>query len=314
MATAFDQYSQHLKNSSVPLLGALAWYAVPESAQITHKDYVVLVETSSAPMRLPELPASANLFRRACNNAKVLKVPSPIPGQTYNYELRDAGYDDTFVFRSLVEELVDSKQHSHGYTVLAQVIFTKDTFNLAFNMQVPADHHAMPIITQIEQSIRDYIHQKGEVIPAITTRQNVQRALERSLLGTRVRPGGGVYFVGMDKVKQLEAVEYVVNNVPTASFHILPLVDDKKQRAMLKSSFEDDSVEQTRGLIEEITELLKSGDDITARKFKDIQGRYSEQKKKLDAYQKLLSDALSRSATELDVCQAQIVTLLDRAT
>lgn len=312
--TAFDNYSKHLKNSSVPLLGMLSWYSVPESAQITHKDYLVLVETSGAPMRLPELPASANLFRRACNAAKVLKVPSPIPGQTYNYELRDAGYDDNFVFRSLVEELVDGKQHSHGYTVLAQVIFAKESLKVTFNFQVPDDHHARPICETIKQSIVDYVYQKGEVIPAITTRQNVQRALEGNLRGTRVRPGGGVYFVGMDKAKQIEAIDYVVNNVPDASFHILPLVDDTKQRAMLKSSFEDDSVEQTRGLIEDITELLKSGDDISARKFKDIQSKYTEQKKKLDEYQKLLSDALSRSATELDVCQAQLVTLLDRAT
>jgi hypothetical protein len=263
---------------------------------------------------LPELPAAANVFRRACNAAKITKVPSPIPGEFFNYTLRDAGYDDNFVFRSLVEERVDGKMHEHGYDVLAQVIFNKDTMAVTFNIQVTDTHHAYPLIGQIHQSIKDFVHQKGEIIPAITIRQNVQKALERRMYATRVRPGGGVYFVGMDKIKQLEAVDYVVNSSPSASFHILPLVDDTKQRQMLKSSFEYDSVEQTRILIEEITTLLKSGEDVTARKFTDIQESYSQQKKKLVEYQGLLSDALSRSATELDVCNAQLMTLLDRAT
>jgi hypothetical protein len=152
------------------------------------------------------------------------------------------------------------------------------------------------------------------VVPAIAIREAARKALENHLMGTRVRPGGGVYFINVDKSDKLEAVDHVINSVPDASFHILPLVDDKRQREMLKSSFEDESIEETKRLIDEITGILKSGDDISAKKFGMLHDRYSSQREKLTEYKNLLNDALELSSTALDVCSAQIAQLLDKAT
>ena len=83
---------------------------------------------------------------------------------------------------------------------------------------------------------------------------------------------------------------------------------------MLKSSFEDESVEQTKELISDITELLKSNKDVSAKKFTDIQTRYKQQKQKLDEYQALLSDALDLSSHQLKICNSQLIALLDKST
>lgn len=312
-ASVYDAYSKHLKNSAVPLLGMLAWYSVPESSETTHKDFLILVETSNAPIKTPDLPRPADVFRRACNSAKILKVPSGIEGQFYNYTMRDCGYDDGFVFRSIVEEVVDSKNHDLGFEQIGQAVFSKEGIHSTFDIHVNIDHRSMPHIKSMEISVDDFLLNKSEVIPAIAIREAARRAVEIKLMGTRVRPGGGVYFVNINKAKQLEAVDYVINSVKNASFHILPLVDDQKQREMLKSSFEDDSVEQTRALIQDIADLLQSDKNVSAKKFTDIQTRYSEQKKKLIEYQGLLSDALDRSSSELTICNNQLISLLDRA-
>src|SRR5690606_31537091 len=108
-------------------------------------------------------------------------------------------------------------------------------------------------------------------------------------------------------------VHSVINSIDLASFHMLPLIDDERQRDMLKESFEDESVGQTEELIAEVAELLKSGKGIPATKFVQYQTRYLEQKEKMEEYKKLLGDALARSNHALDIAGQQISALLDAA-
>jgi hypothetical protein len=292
----------------------LAWYSVPESSEINHKEFLLLVEKQNAPIKTPELPKPADVFRRACNNAKMLKVPAGVPGEFFNYTMRDSGYDDGFVFRAAVEERVDSKNHELGFRTIGQVVFSRESVNTTYTYDVDMDDPAVAHYQKMQASIDSYVDDKALTIPAIAIRESARRALEITLTGTRVRPGGGVYFVNPDKLDKLEAVDFVINSVPNASFHILPLVDDKRQREMLKSSFEDESIEETKRLIDDITEILKKGDDISAKKFSGLHERYTSQRDKIAEYKTLLNDALETSSAALEVCNAQIMKLLDKAT
>jgi hypothetical protein len=305
---------QHLKDSNVPVLGMLAWYSVPESAEVTHKDFLLLVEKSNAPIKTPEMPKPADVFRRACNSAKMLKVPAGVPGEFFNYTMRDSGYDEGFVFRTCVQERVDSKNHELGFRTVGQATFSRESVKTHYTFDITDDADAVAKFTQMQDVIDSFVDSKAMTIPAIAIREAARKALEIHLTGTRVRPGGGVYFINADKSDKLEAVDHVINSIPTASFHILPLVDDTRQREMLKSSFEDESIEETKRLMDEISDLLKSNDDIPAKKFTALHERYTAQKDKLAEYKTLLSDALDTSSTALDVCNAQIMKLLDRAT
>jgi hypothetical protein len=307
-----DHYAKHLKDSGIPTLGMMAWYHVPNSAQMLHGEFLKLVETNDAPIKTPQVPKPADVFRRACNDSKILKVRSG-KETFYNYTMRDAGYDDGFVFRRVVEEEVDGGHHKLGFRVLGLVTFAKQGMNAAYSCEIPDDDRAIPYWDAMRHSVDDYLSQRMLNLPAIIIREAARKALETHLLGTRVRPSGGVYFVSMDKSEKLEALDYVINSVPDSSFHILPLVDDKRQREMLKQAFEDESVEETTRMIGEITELLKSDDHIPAKTFLAYQERYTFQRQKLTEYSALLSDALYRSDTALDVCNKQLVALLDKA-
>jgi hypothetical protein len=311
---SYFSYQEHLKSGSVPTLGMLAWYSVPESAEISHKDLLLLIEKNNAPLKTPELPKLADVFRRACNNAKMLKIPTGIPGEFFNYTMRDSGYDDGFVFRTAVEERVDSKNHELGFRVIGQATFSRESIKTHYQTDLDSSDHAIQYFVKMQHAIDSYVDSKATMIPAIAVRESARRALENTLLGTRVRPGGGVYFINPEKLSSLEAIDSVINNVPSASFHVLPLVDDSRQREMLKSSFEDESIEETKRLIDDITEVLKGDQNITAKKFSSLHDRYTSQKNKLAEYKDLLSDALETSSTALDVCNAQIMQLLDKAT
>lgn len=310
---SYEQYANHLRNSSkVPLIGILAWYYVPDSAEIAHKDFVFLVESTDAPVKLPKTPKPADVFRRACNNAKILKARTGEKGIRYNYELRDAGYDDGFVWREMVEERVDAENHSLGFRIIAKATFSKEGVFTKFSPNIDHDDHAWQHYRTMADSIEAFIKARLLMLPAIAIREAARKGLEVHLMGTKVRPGGGVYFVSIEKSDKVDALAHVINSVDGASFHIMPLVDDEKQSAMLKEAFEDESVEETTRLISDITDLLKSDDMVTARKWVEIQTRYATQKAKLAEYQGILSDALSMASTQLEVANVQMLTLLEQ--
>lgn len=308
----FNDYRKHLKDANIPALGFLAWFHVPDKSQMTHKDFLELVETSDAPIKTPNVPKPADVFRRACNDAKKLKVHSG-RDTFFNYTMRDAGYDDGFVFRRMVEEEVDGANHELGFRVLGLATFSKTGISAVYSPEIPDDDPAMPHWKSMQEGIDQYLATKLLHLPAIAIRESARKALEVYLRGTRVRPSGGVYFVSIDKADQLEALNLVINAVPNASFHVLPLVDDARQREMLKEAFESESIDDTTRMVAEMAELLNSDANIPAKTFLAFQERYTFQKGKLTEYSALLNDALANADTALDVCQKQLIALLDKA-
>ena len=143
MTTTFKEYSEHLKNSGVPVLGFLSWYHVPNNAQMLHKDFLKLVEENDAPIKTPQVPKPADVFSRACNSAKLLKVRSK-RDTFYNYTMRDAGYDSGFVFRRLVEEEVDGENHELGFRTLGVATFSKTGTSAVYTCEIDEDDIAKP--------------------------------------------------------------------------------------------------------------------------------------------------------------------------
>lgn len=313
--TNFHEYAEHLKEAGIDALGMLCWYHVPEAAAIEHKDFLRLVEGSGAPIKLPELPKPGDVFRRACNTAKMLKVQTADPNVFHNYTMRDSGYDDGFVFRTMIEEKVDAGNHKLGFRELGLAAFAKASMKATFDYSIDDDDDAMPFAKQMAEGIDVFIRQRMLTITAIAVRESARKAIENTLVGTKVRPGGGVYFVAMDHTAQLEALAHVINNVDGCSMHILPLVDDERQRGRLKEAFQDESIEETTRMVAEIAELLQDPDaKVTTSKFVMLRDKFKVQKERQKIYEEILSDNLSLSQAALEVAQKQLKALLDKAT
>lgn len=309
------EYSEHLKKSKHPILGMLVWYTVPESSDMEHLEYLQLVESLNAPVKTPDVPKPAHVFRRACRAAKMTKVRTANPEVFHNYVMRDAGYDPNFVHRRIIEEKVDSKDHSLGFRDLGHAVFSKEGVSAVYTRSAsfPVGDPSQPYWEMMQERIDNFMAQKMTSVAAIAIREGARKALENKLLGVKVREGGGVYFVAADKVEPVEALDRLLNSIPDASCHILPLVDDVRQRQMLKEAFETETVEETSELIGEIAELLASDKNIPAKTFLSIQQRYVDKRDKLKEYSTLLNDALERSETILMACNAQLAALLDKA-
>jgi hypothetical protein len=306
----FNEYVNHLVgNSSTPLLGFLSWYNVPGAAEL---DYVVfndLAEQHGAPLRKMGAPKAPDVFRRGCNAAKRTKVHG-IDDTFLNYTMRDAGCDAGFVFRNLVEERVDANNHTLGYREIAQAVFSRASENVTSTIHINSDDYAYGYATTMIGDVERFMTTRRNLMPAIQTREAVRQALEHTLSGVRVRPSGGIYFVSLDHAPELQALLSVYNDLPMCSLHILPLVDDLKQREMLQEAFESESVDETTALMAEIAELVAGGNKIPAKKFLGIQQRYAEQVDKMQQYATLLEAGLDKSRTMLDLANDQIIQLL----
>lgn len=315
LAPNLFEYSEHLKKAQHPILGMLVWYTVPEDADMEHLEYLQLVESLNAPVKTPDVPKPAHVFRRACRAAKMTKVRTANPEVFHNYVMRDAGYDPNFVHRRIIEEKVDAKDHSLGFRDLGHAVFSKEGVSAVYKRSdsFPIGDPSQPYWEMMQERIDSFVTAKMTTVAAIAIREGARKALENKLFGIKVREGGGVYFVAAEHIEPVEALDQLVNSIPLASCHILPLVDDVRQREMLKEAFETETVEETSELIGEIAELLASDKNVPAKTFMSIQQRYLEKREKLETYSTLLNDALDRSETILLACNAQITALLDKA-
>lgn len=307
----FNDYTQHLLEDDVPLLGFLQWYNVPGTAQVDYQTFNDLVEQHDAPLRHMPPPKLPDVFRRACNEAKMLKVSGG--NDTHmNYTMRDAGHDDDCVYRNLVEEQLDANNHELGYRELAQAIFTRDTGDVTFVWKIDPDDPAASVVKVLEAQVQNFMENRAGLLPAIQVREAIRKALEITLSGLRVRPSGGVYFLSLDKADAIQSLLIVCNALDQCSLHLLPLVDDAKQRHMVKEAFESESVEATTELIGEIMELKSKGNKIPATQFLKIRERYAEQVSKMEQYKGILQSGLDQSQATLELAEGHLRDLLDQ--
>lgn len=309
--TVFDDYLDHLERSSIPFLGTLVWYSVPDCGEISHAELKALVEQHQAPIRMPGKPKPENVFRRACNGAKRLKVPTSTPNHTLNFKWEDAKHDEHCVYRVCMETTVDGKNHELDARPICKATFMRDLGTVQFDDYIGADDPSYKVVVELQAEIEAFLRDKSDLLPAIAVREAARKAVQVTLYGTPVRPGGGVYFVSIDRLDALKAVRSVVNEVPNCSMHLTPLVDDREQRAMLLSAFEDDSVGQITELVDTMTDLLKSGNDVPARKFESMREQYLAIKARVEEYRSILDDKLDMSTTALDVCKAQMLKIYE---
>lgn len=311
--TVFDDYLDHLERSSIPFLGTLVWYSVPDCGEISHAELKALVEQYQAPIRMPGKPKPENVFRRACNGAKRLKVPTSIPNHTLNFKWEDAKHDEHCVYRVCMETTVDGKNHELDARPISKATFHRQGGQVQFDDYIDADDPSYKVLIELQGEIEGFLRDRSDLLPAIAVREAARKAVQITLYGTPVRPGGGVYFVSIDRLDPLKAVRAVIGEIPNCSMHLTPLVDDREQRGMLLSAFEDDSVGQITELVDTMTDLLKSGDDIPARKFEALREQYLSIKSRVEEYRGILDDKLDLSTTALDVCKAQMMKLFEKS-
>lgn len=309
---SFDEYKQIMRRYDSDLwLGFLAWYSISEESYIDHGKLCHLLVSNGLSTHLPPVPRPSDVFKRCCTAAQRKKVPTAQPMVFENYLIREVGKDLDNIWRRIVREQVDTEGHTLGYEELVELHFHRPTtgLNINFLTNDPAQN-TNPTVVGI---INEISHSMAKLNNAATP-YAIRSVVRKTLMGmnaTEVRASGGVYFVRATYANEVAAMEKVITALPGGStFHSIPLIDDGKQRQMLRHAFEEESIGAIDGLLGEISDILKQGTKITSDKFADFKSQYDGLKRKVVDYSDLLDEALEATASRLEIMENALFTLL----
>lgn len=305
-------YKEDLDAKGIPILGYLVWYFVGEDKLVQQADMIKAILETGAPLALPKQPKLSNIFRRACTDAERLKVPSEVPDEYYNYLVRNSGVDAQSINRVVVQERVDSKNHKLGFVEIGDIAFDKETHKVSSAFSVPMNSltpEMSDAFLSIVGFVNKYMQDEEFTVTPYVIRETIRHGL-LALHASRVREGGGVYFVHHEHDAALMAISAVVDTLPNVMFHYLPLIDDEKQRQMVKEAFVEESLGETHKLMGELSDAINSGKPIGAKKFVELKDRYNGLYEKMVAYQGILEDNLHESQLTLELCNSQLVAII----
>lgn len=309
---SFKSYVSHVRETMDPdlFLGFLCWYSVPGSCTSTYDDYKKLVEDTGAPIRLARPPKASNVFRRACTDSQKnhRKEASGNVDVFYNYTIRETGKDDQKLYRKMVREEIDHEGHELAFVELGDITFIRETgfIRAKGNLNVPYDPQFQEIVTEI----RTYVQEHALTVTAYSIRESIRNALEGGHIhAVRVNPNGGVYFVNANKAEILSKIEHLCSELPGVTFELPPLLDDGKQRELLRTAFQEESVGALQLLSAEMIDLAQGDGDITEDRWVKLRMAYEDQRARVNEYSGLLNDALDESSASLEICDRQIMNL-----
>jgi hypothetical protein len=297
--TAFESIQANLKKyDSEMFLGRLAWYNVTELSFIDHAEFCKALVSYGLDTILPPAPRPSDVFKRACTASQRKKVPTSEPRVFNNYMIREVGKDVDNIWRHLVREQVDTEGHVLSYEAVYELHFFRPTITVkSKRMGNGIDHVADDVVDSMKSRFKEL----DNLLTPMAVRHFLRKTLE-ALHATTVRPSGGVYFLREDHATIITALEDVIGQLPVgSSFHSLPLIDDTKQRSMLKRAFEDESIGEVDSLLGEIAQIIKGKKQITADKYAEYKVEYDRLRSKVADYSDLLDEAMEATASRLEI-------------
>lgn len=306
--SVFTEYASHVQNLDRDTwLGMLSWYTVAEDLRVPHDDMKALLEKVGLSAHMPRVPSDSDVFRRTCSAAQRKRVPTDDPGVFENFLVRDPGSNDDNLCRRIVREQVDASNRRLSYVEVGEACFDRATGDIRTDLFAPGD----PVAREILATIRCGYLADRRTLNGYAVRELIRRVLVGAN-ATNVRyPGGGVYFLSVVHATTVAALEDMAAELGSnVSVHSLPLLDDKKQRLMLRQAFEAESVDRANALATEIADLLKGDKEISPDRYATYLTALTDLKAKLAEYSDLLETGLHSTGASLSILQSQVVALL----
>jgi hypothetical protein len=303
--TAFSEYTEHLKRTDVPTLGSLVWFSVSESVRVTHQDLLDKLSDAGLGDFAPGEPKDDDVFRRVCTAAQRKKVPTASPGVTANYLVRDVGRGNHKVVKQVVTEMVDAGNKRLAYQPSHRLTFDSSSAEIVVDVLEEGNAAADGIVSEI---MRAFQAERGSQ-NSYAIRELIRRVLLSSA-ATAVRPTGGVYFVMNEHAARIEALERFAGDVADTTVHSLPLIDDAKQRQMVKQAFEAETIDTIDRTLGEIDDLLKSG-SVSEAKFQRMHADMAALVERTQQYSGLLDEAMASADFRLRVYKKRMADLFN---
>lgn len=300
--TDFSAYAARLKSGNPDIfLGSLAWYSVSESVHLTHDKLRQHLTTAGLPVDGVAPPRDDDVFRRVCSAAQRKRVGTGT-GTFLNILVRDVVRQNNEVHKQVVIEEVDGGNKRLSYEATHKIVFANGAITV--EEIVPNAVGATTVATIEAQYLTDRNSHNAYAI-----RELIRRELT-SAKAALVRPTGGVYFVMRQNASTLDAVMKLGELVDGASIHALPLIDDAKQRTMIKEAVQNETVLEIDRRLGEIDGLL-NGPEISTSRFQSLMTEMKSLTEKTEAYSDLLEDTLDGAEKRVKVLKAKMRKLFD---
>lgn len=312
MSTTFAEYAAKARLADTQIvLGSLVYYTV-EALSISHDELVAHLERLGLDDSKPPKPNDADVFRRVSSAAARKRVSTGRSDSHQNFLIRELNRAGGNVNRRIVCETVDLKGRKLDYQELVQLDFNGITGNLTTQRMtecVKGDDEcetAVAIATEIQEH---YKASRG-CLDSYGVRELIRKTL-LSLNATCVKPGsGGLYFAMADRIDKIMALEELADAVDGVSVHSLPLLDDTKQRAMLRRAVEVESIEEIDRTVGELGDLVQAGTEISHARFAELQRRYSAIVDKTKEYASLLEESSATTEIRLNIFGRKMAQIL----
>lgn len=298
-----DQVSQKGRGA---WLGQLTWFGVTETT-VRHADLAARLEARGLQDFTPSAPRDDDVFRRTWFNGQRRRHETDNPEIFENVLLREVGRKDGVVVKRIVIENVDTSGHKLGYREAVDIRFdvAKPDEILVKHLGDLADLRAWELA---ETLAAEYRSARG-CVDARAVREIIRQVLA-ACMAIPVRPGGGVYFTPMDRIALLDSLEAVVEELPDCMVHSLPLVDDNRQRVMLRRAVEAETVDEIDRMVEEIADIVKSGKKVTVKQWSAFAGRHRKVASRTTEYSSLLEETLEQTDDRLRILAMEMANLM----
>lgn len=307
VSSKLQEYRTQAEQQKEAWLGELLWYTVSE----TTVDYVTLkkvLEANGLGSYVPRAPRDEDVFRRVAPNGHKKKISTTNDEIHVNYLIRQVKRGGGSCTKHIVAETVDSSGETLDYEEVYSLFYDGDVATMVVAQLGAGDATAEEIAHQL---LHDFKSARGRV-DAAAVRGVIRRVLDDAR-AVNVRPTGGVYFVMPQYSPLVEALENVAAELPGAFVHPLPLLDDRKQRDMLKRAYETETAEEADRMLSEISGMLGNKDSrVTPDFYARLSARFTRMKDRNAEYTGLLEDALGGADSKLTILRRQMTALLRR--
>lgn len=308
--TTLDQYIDTTSRlDSDAYIGQLFWYGL-SGVKLPHPVMVRFLTQCGITKNLPSPPHATDVFKRVCSEIKYLKIPTHDPEILENYLMKEFR-DDKTVTRRVVLEQINNKGKRIAFTELYDIRFDRSTKKIT---RKQINFHTSDIPDRIYNDVCTGFASWRGCMNLYGVRQWI-RNFVLDLGAVMVRSGGGVYFLRQAYAGELAALEQFAALVNAQGFgeielHPIPLIDDKKQRDMVRRAFESETSDAIDDIMVEITAITKDDRSvITADKYAKMVTKFQEIAGRTAEYGELLEDTLAGTNTRIALFRQSIMQL-----
>ena len=321
MSNAFTNYVDSVNEKYDPdtFLGYLTWYTVSNQAQILHADFVkIVVENldNLVDIRLPPAPRQVDVFKRACTENQRRNQPAVDKDHaSTEYMIRDVSANSSEIVRILVRESRDAEGEQLDYDELVKLRFMRKSEKIVVEAITDEglDWTQDVIAVQIVEDVKSYFNSQTGILTAFAIRKYIRDLIHAEVYGISVKDSGGVYFVGSKFANIVAILCGIIDGLAGSSFQMVPLVDDSKQRELLKAAFEEDSVGKIDGLIGKMSDILKGKEKaLTTDAYATFKAEFDLIKHRVLEYSDLLDEAMETTASRLEIADEIMFDLIGK--